>query len=251
MHGVRSLVLLLSCAYLPAIAEPVAAGTLRVLTYETRPFAFRVEGRPVGIELEILDYFARSRGDELEPIFVDRWETLPDRLLAGEGDLVAATLTITSERATQLDFSASYFPVRVLLVEAPGSRVATLDELAGSTLATIPGTTYETLLQGVPGATFVYGRHERDLLEHLAAGRARAAAADSAVALGLLSEFPGLRLGIALSEEQHYGFALRPGSPLAAELDGHLALLKASGIYYRILEEHLGEEAVAILEAAR
>jgi ABC-type amino acid transport substrate-binding protein len=238
-------------ACLALVVPPAAAGTLRVLSYETPPFAWDDDGKLVGIEIEILDYFADSRGDKLEVVFAEAWETLPDRLARGEGDLVAATYTITPERATLFGFSASYFPVRVMLVEPADTRTASLDALAGATLATIEDTTYESLLQAVPDATFVYGAIERDLFELVANGRARAAAADSPVTLSLLPEFPGLRLGIPLTEEQHYGFAYRKDWPLAAELDRHIERLKASGIYYRILEEYLGEEAVRIVKAAK
>jgi ABC-type amino acid transport substrate-binding protein len=232
-------------------ASSAGADRLRVLSYATPPFASPAGGDPEGIEIEILEYFARSRGRELEVVFVESWETILDRLEAGEGDLVAATLTTTPERAKRFAFSASYFPVRVLLVEPEGRNTSSLAELSGQPLATIVGTTYEELLGAVPEATFVYGTTERELLEHVAAGRARAAAADSSVALSLLPEFPGLRLGMALTEEQHYGFAFRKGSTLRAELDRHIAQLKSSGIYYRILERHLGKEAVEIVKAAK
>jgi ABC-type amino acid transport substrate-binding protein len=245
-----SLAVLFAVAYTLLPPAAVAAGTLRVLSYETRPFAYFEDGKPAGIEMEILDYFARSRGDELDVTFVDHWETLTDRLLAGEGDLVAATLTITPERQARMEFSIPYFPVRVMLVEPVAAPPATLGSLAGATLATIPGTTYEELLRQVPDAHFVYGTVESELFELLLAGRARAAAADSAVAMGLLPEFPGLRLGMPLTAEQHYGFAYRKDFPLAAELDQHIERLKASGIYYRILESHLGAEAVRIVKAA-
>ena len=235
-----------------AAPAPAPVGPpLKVLAYDTRPFFYRDGDKPAGLEYEILEYYARAKGRPLQVVWVDDFEQVIDRLARGEGDVAAATLTATPERRQQVDFSARYFPVRVMLVEPRDQNTASLADLAGATLATIKGTTYETVMTQVPRAKFVYGITEDDMLKLIASGKARAAAADSALVLGPLRNYPQLKLGIPLSPEQGLAFAVPKGSPLGDELSKHIAQLKAGQIYYRLLEKHLGAEAAKLAAAGR
>jgi ABC-type amino acid transport substrate-binding protein len=228
------------------------AQSLHVLAYETKPFSYREpDGTPAGLEIDILKYFARGSGRSLEIEWADDWDLLVERMVAGDADIVAGTMTITPKREEVLDFSASYFPVRVMLVTRKGDAVSSLDELAGSRLATVPGTTYEEVLSRVPDATFVYGTMEDELFEAIRSGAARAAAADSGIALRLLGQFPELELGMALTEEQHWGFAMPKGSALKPELDETLTKLRGSGIYHRLLNKYLGAAAATLVKSGR
>lgn len=228
-----------------------AAEALRVVAYETEPYLYRVDGRPAGFELEILEYLAKATGKTLELVWVDRFEEVLPKLESGGGDLAAATITITPEREQRFDFSVPYIPVRVMLVEPVGQETKRLADLAGATLVSIKGTTYEELLSVVPRATFVYAAGEEEQFELLASGRARALAVDSAVAFHMLKQYPGLRLGIPLTEEQGFGFAFPKGSPLVEPISAQLRQLKGSNIYYRLLRKHLGDAAVKAVQAAR
>ena len=235
-----------------AAAESARNGQpLKVLAYDTRPFFYREGGKPAGLEYEILEYYARAKGRPLQVVWVDDFEQVIDKLARGEGDVAAATLTATPERQQQVDFSVRYFPVRVMLVEPRDQTTTSLADLAGATLATIKGTTYEAVMTQVPRARFVYGITEDDMLKLIAAGKARAAAADSALVLGPLRNYPQLKLGMALSPEQGLAFAVPKGSPLGEELSKHIAQLKAGQIYYRLLEKHLGAEAAKLAAAGR
>jgi polar amino acid transport system substrate-binding protein len=243
----RTLVILLSLL----AAAPAAAAPLRVLAYQTEPFFYSSGGKPAGLEFEILEYYAKATGRTLEVTWTDQFETIVETVANGQVDIAAATLTITPERQDRVSFSTSYFPVRVMLVEPRGQVTTDLRQLAGASLATIRATTYEEILSTVPRAQMVYGVEEKDLFELVASGKARAAAADSAIALTLLPRYPQLRLGMALSAEQGFGFAVPKGSPLAADLSRHIAQLKASKIYFRLLEKHLGAEAARMVAAGR
>jgi polar amino acid transport system substrate-binding protein len=234
-----------------ARAQAGKGSALTVLAYETPSFFQRENGKPAGFEYELLDYYARSKGRPLQVVWVADFEQVLPRLIKGEGQVAAATLTATAERARHVDFSAPYFPVRVMLIEPRTQKTSSLAELAGATVATIKGTTYESLMATIPRVKMVYGKTEEDLLKLVAAGKARAAAADSALVLGPLRNYPQLHLGIALSPAQGLAFAVPKGSPLRAELSKHIAQLKAGQIYYRLLEKHLGAEAAKLAAAGR
>ncbi|CAN5571548.1 hypothetical protein BH23ACI1_BH23ACI1_13470 [soil metagenome] len=142
-------------------------------------------------------------------------------------------------------------PVRVLLVEPVGRTTKDLQELKGATLATVKGTTYEALLSSVPDASFLYAGSEDEQFELVASGRARALAADSAVAFHLVSRYPGLKLGIPLTPEQGFGFAFPKGSALAGTFSSYLERLKGSNIFYTLVQKHLGKEAVQAIKGGR
>lgn len=248
----RTAILLLASTALCMASTAAAAAPLRVLAYETAPFFFRgADGKPAGIEYEILDYYAKSKGQTVQVIWTDDFEGILPRIARGEAHVAAATITITPERRQQVSFSSPYFPTRVMLIEPKGQNTQRLGQLAGSTVAVMKGTTYEELLAAIPRVKMVHGATEAELMQLVASGRARATAADSAVALTLLPRQPTLRLGIPLSPEQGFGFAVRLASPLARELSTHIQQLKTSQIYFRILEKHLGAEAAGMVAAGR
>jgi ABC-type amino acid transport substrate-binding protein len=223
----------------PALAEP-----LRVLANETAPFFYRDDaGEPTGLEYEILESFARKAGRPLEIRWADSWGEVLPAIERGEADIGAALITITEQRRQVMDFSPSYLPIRVMLVEPAERTIQELSELSGETLVTIRGTTYEEALSAVPEAQFLYVANDDEQLQAVASGAARAAAVDSAVAFSHLPSYPGLHLTLPLSERQHLGFALPKGSPVAGELGRHIAQLKSGHIYFRLLEKHLGVEA--------
>lgn len=222
-----------------------------MLTSDIEPFFYLDEGKPAGLEYEILSYFARGMGRELTIEWVEPFEELLPRLERGEGDVAAATLTITPERLERFDFSAPYFPVRTVLVEPRGTKSPSLESLVGETLVTIPGSVYEKIVSTVPRAKLLRVSSEREMFEHVASGRARALATDSPIAFKYLKLFDSVQMGIPLSDEEFYGFALKRSSPLTAPLSQHIAELKKSGIYFRLLERYFGKEAVEIVKAGR
>src|SRR5581483_10735215 len=134
-------------AVVVALATPLAAAPttpLRVVAYETRPFFYRdAQGQPAGLEHDILAFHAKTHGERLEVTFAKSFDDVLPQLLAGKADVAAATITVTPERQQQMDFSAPYFPVRVMLVVPRAQPVRAIGELNGTPVATMHGTTYE------------------------------------------------------------------------------------------------------------
>jgi polar amino acid transport system substrate-binding protein len=245
----------LALALLVALATTTAAAgaePIRVLANNVAPFySLGADGTPAGLEHEILALFAKAQGRPLEVRWYDEFSEALAALDRGAGDVLAAGTTVTAERRARYDFSASYFPVRVQLVVPKGSAIAGLADLRGKRVATIAGTTYEKLLAAHGGLQLVHVANSTAMFAALAAGEVEALACDSTVMLALLPGHPGLMPGPALTAEQEIAFMLPKGSPLTAELSKAIRELKAAGIYYRLLDKHLGDEAVAMVRAGR
>ncbi len=114
---------------------------IRVLTVESPVQYFIDKGRELGITYEGAKAFETQLNEKLGTgnvkihvivMPVGRDELIP-RLLAGQGDIAAATLTVTPERKQQVDFSDPFGSnVSEIVVTGPaGVDIATVDELSG------------------------------------------------------------------------------------------------------------------------
>ncbi len=234
-----------------AFAGPAPAETIKVLANESDSFFYRKDGKLTGIEHDILDYFAKSRNATLEIVFVDSFGELLERIERGEADLAAGTITITKERTLRMDFTASYFPVQVVLVERMSDTTKSLDELAGQKVGAFAKTTAEDALKAVPGIRIVHEGTIQDQMRAIEKGEMRAAAADSSAIIPELENFPSLKLGMALGGESGFGFALPKGSKLTGPLSENIKKLKQSGIYFRLVTSHMGPRASQIVKATK
>jgi membrane-bound lytic murein transglycosylase F len=82
------------------LPEIIAAGKLRVLiTYNSTGY-FLYRGETLGYEYELLTLFARDAKLKLEPVVVRDSRELFDRLNRGEGDVVAAQLSVPAASPT-------------------------------------------------------------------------------------------------------------------------------------------------------
>ena len=235
---------ILLCTLLLGLSLPIGAQELRVLTTELPPFFYEDGGAPAGIEYEILSYHAKAVGLELDIHWVAHWPELLPALEDGQGDLVAAACTVTDERKERFDFATPHFPVRMHLVERSDDETVSVTELAGAKVGVLAGSTGAQAFAPAQSSKVVEYRSPRDLFRAVSDGEVRAIACESADAYLFLKEFSNLRMGIPLSAQQHYGFALPKDSPHLEALNDSLTRLKQSGIYYRIVEKYLGQRAV-------
>jgi polar amino acid transport system substrate-binding protein len=234
-----------------AFASSAGAETLRVLALESDSFFYQKDGKLTGIEHDILDYFAKSRNATLEVEWVDSFAGMLERVEKGEVDLAAGTITVTPERSRRMDFTASYFPVQVVLVERMSEDTRSLTDLVGRKVGAFTRTTAEDALRAVPGILIVNDGTLQDQMRAIERGEMRAAAADSSAIIPELDNFPSLKVGMALGAESGFAFALPKGSPLTAPLTEHVKKLKQSGIYFRLVTTHMGPRASEIVKAAK
>ena len=164
---VQTSILVVLCLFWLSGPTPVAAQAsagaskepLRVLAYSSPGFFQQGESGPTGIEYDLLRYYADSTERVLEIIWVEQFQDLIPRLIAGDGDLISATMTITPKRQRVIDFTASYFPVQIRLVTREDRPITDLAQLDGETVGAVKGTTGEQALIAIPGTQ---GHHERD-----------------------------------------------------------------------------------------
>jgi ABC-type amino acid transport substrate-binding protein len=211
---------------------------------------------PRKFELEILSSFAKANGMDLviktdAPIFFNRpVSTLPEVFVEGECEVYAFTITATPERAEYVDFTDTYFPVRVVLVKLQGRGFASPEELEGKKILLPQGSYYEAVLKKhAPGAEPVYieGFNAEEWLVKLKEGQAHAFVCDSWMAVRFVMENPELMLTLPLTETEYLAFALPKGSPLKAKIDSHIQEMKQNGDFYAKLSAIFGPEVAGMV----
>ncbi len=137
-------VVLVTCSQPPSLLEEIlATGTLRVVTRISPVTYYRGPDGPVGLEYDLVSGFARYLGVELELVPLDRFADLIPSVASGRAHLAAAGLTVTEERAQQVDFGPPYQYVRQSVVYKRGrARPRKPDDLLGRRVEVGVGTSY-------------------------------------------------------------------------------------------------------------
>jgi ABC-type amino acid transport substrate-binding protein len=223
-----------------ALARIHAKGNLVVLAYPTTGSSFlhpKDDGFD-GLEYGLLESFARKLGVTLEIKPVATWRDLVPALLAGEGDLLAATFTATPERARTLALSESYFPVLTMVITRRESPIRTPADLRGKVASTFPGSSFEEVLRGLDGVHVE--PTAADFYDRVVDGRADFSLAESVSVDSVVARHPELHASFALPGAQRLVFAAPPGSSLIAPLDAHIAEALQTGYLYQLVKRYFG-----------
>ncbi len=173
---------------------------------------------PVMVDREIASELAASLDRELVLVKIADHSRMIDALLAGEGDLIAASLTITPERRRKVEFSVPYLHVDELLVtrrDAPP--VTSVEGLMGRTIAVRASSSYVATLRKIaaraPGLviqTIPETWNAEHLAEKVTTGELQATVLDSHVWEAIAADFPNLHAPFAIAEDRPIALALRP-----------------------------------------
>ena len=167
----------------------------------------------IGYDIDFVNAIAKKLGVKVELKPVTSESRIP-QLIAGEIDIIAATMTRTPARAKEIDFSCTYFFSGQRFLAGKGS-IKFLKDLAGKKIATVKGSTSEiNLRKAAPKATVVLFGSYPDAIQALQAGKVDAVTTDDAILAGLLSkmsdkakyEVSRLQLDV-----EPYGLGIRKG----------------------------------------
>ena len=234
-----------------SVAEIKRSGELVMLSYlgANESFLRRAPGGGYeGLDYELVAGFARTLGVRLRVVAKPRFVELIPALLAGEGDLIASTMSITAERETVVDFTQPYFPVVAMVLARKGSGLTGLDSLAGKRVGVPPGTTLEARAAKMSFAAITPARGAADSIRVLTNGEVDVVLMESSLALPVLAHEPRFELVATLPEVEQYGIAVPPGSDLRPALDAFLASTRNGRSFYQLVLRYLGEHGVQLLK---
>jgi ABC-type amino acid transport substrate-binding protein len=196
------------------------AGKITIgVKFDVPPFGFRnpQSGDVEGFDVDLGRAIAEELG--VEPDFI---EAISDNripfLQRGTADLILSTMTITGERDKEIDFSDPYYVARGRILVPEDSDIQGLEDLAGNSVCTALGSTYEeTLREDAPDADLRLVDSYSECLELLQNGAVDAISTDDVILTGMIIQDDSLKLvGDPLTIEP-YGAGIKNGD---TELQG-------------------------------
>jgi beta-glucosidase/6-phospho-beta-glucosidase/beta-galactosidase/ABC-type amino acid transport substrate-binding protein len=167
----------------------------------------------------------------------------------GKVDIALATLTMTPERARQVDFSEAYFIAHQALLVKTNSPVKDRQDLAGKAVAVVKRSTSEDVISTlVPGASARVVDTYTHALQELDGGYVVAILADDTILRGLMQQHPDryeLLSNQLTTEPEPYAAAVAKGNPeLLEAVDGAVRHFKNSGAWAASFAQHFPGQPV-------
>ncbi|MDQ4025975.1 MAG: glutamate ABC transporter substrate-binding protein [Actinomycetota bacterium] len=212
--------------------------------YDVPPFGFKnpqtneVEGFDVDIAQEIADRLGVEL-DAIEAISDNRIPFLKD----GTVHIIASTMTITTDRDVEIDFSEPYYIANGRILVGPdGGDIATLEDLKGKSACTALGSTYEGLLKDVKGIDVQLPETYSECFELIQNGSVDAVVTDDVILTGMIIQDDTLQMvGEELTVEP-YGIGVpEDDTDMQEFVNSVLAELYENGRYDEIYQEWVGQ----------
>jgi polar amino acid transport system substrate-binding protein len=235
--------------------EAVATGELDLVTDGTlttctdapyEPFEFEDPDSPSGysgFDIDLVTAIAETA--ELDVAVVNTgFDSLTSgaAMAAGTCDMASSAITITEERAENIDFSEPYYDAIQSLLVPADSDIASIDDLTeGVNVGVQTGTTGEAYAnENVPGGTVIAFEGGGDLFTALEAGQIEAILQDEPVNQERANQDENVQVIETFDTGESYGFAFLPdrGDDLLQVVNDGLAQLRDDGTYDEIYERY-------------
>jgi polar amino acid transport system substrate-binding protein len=227
-------------------AKIIEEGSLTVCTHlPYEPFQYNEDGKTVGFDVDMMDLVAEELGVE-QKIFDTPFEGIQSgqALNTGKCDVAAAGMTITDERAEVIDFSEPYFDATQALLVKKDSGIASLEDLAGKSLAVQEGTTGAIYAEeNAPEDTELRSFEDLALLQTaVKTGQVDAGINDNGVLYDYIKDNPELDVPAEFDTGEQYGFAVAKdkNDELLKTINDVLAASREDGTYDEIYEKWFG-----------
>lgn len=226
-------------------------GKLRALTVYSGTSYFLYKGQPMGYEFELLKRFADYLEVELEIIVVKDMDELINKLNAGEGDLLAHGLTVTSSRKELVAFSDYLYLTKQVLVQKKPDNWRTINwltlknslihdpiDLLNDTVSIRKESSYKerilNLSEELGGEIYIEelpgNLQTEDIIKKVANGEIKYTIADKNIASITASYYPIIDIRVPVSFSQRVSWATRHTSP---------DLLKATNLWLKAFKKEI------------
>jgi len=202
-------------------------GALRVVTEYNSISYFIYRGQPMGFQYEMLQELANYLDLALDVSVSNDLERNFSDLQEGRTDLIAMNLTVTSQRKSEISFSAPLLQTRQVLVQRKpvqwenmnqrqleNSLIRNQLDLAGKVVYVQAGSVYETRLRSlsneIGGGIQIreVSIESEQLIQRVALGEIDYTVCDENVGLVNNTYFPQIDVGTAISFPQHVAWAV-------------------------------------------
>ncbi len=209
-------------------------GKLKALTVYSGTSYFLYKGQPMGYEFELLQRFADYLEVELEIIVVKDMDELISKLNAGEGDLLAHGLTITSNIKESVAFTDYLYLTKQVLVQKKPDNWRSINwlqlknslihdpmDLLNDTVSIRKESSYKerilNLSEELGGNIYIEelpgNLQTEEIIKKVANGEIKYTIADKNIASITASYYPIIDIRVPVSFSQRVSWATRHNSP--------------------------------------
>ena len=201
-----------------------------------------------GFEYDLARTFSDSLGVKLK-VITPTWEGLFSALENGEGDFIAASMTVTAKRKKVIDFSTKYLTIQQrVIIHKDNHGINKLGDLTGKTIHVRRGTSYEERLHELKaeGLKIHIELHDdiptEELIRMVAEKEIEITISDSNVALLNRRYYPTVQIAFPIEEEQFLGWGVKKGeSRFLAEINEFLENIKRDGTLAKTYEKYYAD----------
>lgn len=218
---------------------------LTVIMVNNANVYYSYRGQYLGFEYDLVEEFADYLGVGLE-ILTPGWNEMFEALNDGEGDLIAAGLTITEPRKKIVDFSDGYLDIQQqAIVHKKNRTIKKVSDMDGERIHIRSGTSYQQRLQEFQkeGLNIDLVLHRNlpteELIRQVAEEQIEITIADSNIALLNRRYYPDIRIAFPVEEPQSLGWAVRRGDKkLLKKVNNFFDEIKRNGTFGNIYERY-------------
>ncbi len=225
-------------------AAPVPAAEDRYLAVGVNlsnpPWAFLIDGRPTGFEIDLLDAIAKRLHLEVNHIAAP-FSDLFDGLLDGRWHMAAGGIWIKPSRLNILAFADPYFASQAAVAVRRDAPIRRLPDLKGKRIGTAAGSRHEGWLAKNRSAYGPYTLTRFDdpteAIMALEFSKVDAVVADSSETLLAMRDLPFLENRLRFGPAHAQAIAFRKGDPLRDKVNRIQNRLKKDGTLAAIYEK--------------
>ena len=206
------------------LAQIKDSGELVVLTLYSSTSYFIYRGQEMGFQYELSEQFAKSLGVKLRIEVANNVHELIQKLLAGEGDMIAYNLPITKEWKDSLIYCGEDVITHQVIVQQNNGKEKPLKdvtELIGKNIYVKPGKYYDRLVNlnnELGGGILIHkvtndSITTEDLITQVAQGKIQYTVSDNDLAKLNKTYYSNLNINLSISFDQRSSWAVRKDSP--------------------------------------
>ena len=236
---------LTSCAGDDELDRIKKAGEITVLTQNNAHCSYTYRENPMGFEYDLAKAFSQYLGVKLK-VLTPAWDRLIQALNKGEGDFIAASMTIVKSRQKEIDFSDGYLRIQQkVIIRTNHPRIKKIEDLSGKTIHVRRGTSYaerlaELKADGLGIDIKLYDDiPTEEFMRMIANKEIEVTIADSNIALLNRRYFPDVKISLPIEEPQLLGWAVKKGEKgLLKKINEFFKKIKKDGTFAKIYERY-------------
>lgn len=176
------------------------------------PYEYYEDGKIVGIDVEIAEEIAKALNKKLEIKDVE-FDSILNEVKFGRADFAAAGLTITKERAEEVDFTIEYTKTKQVIIVPKDSNIKAIEDIKEKTVSIQTGSLPDLYIsEEYPNVNIIHTSTISASIADIKAGKADFTATDELPAKEIIRNNPDL---IILEEplvENSFGIAVKKGN---------------------------------------